>query len=227
MIITKELNKDGYTRAIDWWSVGVVLYEMLFGHPPFVAHTPPDLFTKILTHDPFSNLPTNVLISSSARSLLRELLQKDPNQRLATFQLARAHPFFVDVDWTALSRRELVPPFIPTTNGGSDNGDGGDGDVCKYFEYEFTKQSIELTPPPVVRSTAQLRTPRAMNSNLFDSFSYYGSLSATSSTSLSSSSGQANFWPSDRHGFKLFNNFMIFINKCSWKIIIKIFIFLN
>lgn len=181
----REIQKDGYTRAIDWWSIGIVLFEMLLGRLPFSAPTRPDLFTRILTHDPLASIsillttsPQSLSqpifsISQPAHTLLTQLLRKDPSERLSSFSQAKTHSFFANIDWDRLSRRELEPPFRPDLDTLSID------DPVRYFESEFTRQPIELTPPLSRSSTAFLANFNAAAS-LFDSFSYYGSSSGTS-----------------------------------------------
>lgn len=202
----RELQKEGYTRAIDWWSIGIVLYEMLLGRLPFSAPTRPDLFARILTHDPLATLtitPPEIIESSSssslgpimmgtvsepAHALLTELLRKDPRERLSSFESARTHLFFASIDWNRLSRRELEPPFRPT--------DAHDIHSVPYFESEFTRLPIELTPPLSRSSTAAAHHHHSYYSmsnvaNLFDSFSYYGSSSSSGTGSRASLSSQS------------------------------------
>lgn len=205
----RELQKEGYTRAIDWWSIGIVLYEMLLGRLPFSAQTRPDLFARILTHDPLAGLtitpsttqiPTSQLsISESAHALLTDLLRKDPRERLSSFASAKSYLFFASIDWNRLSRRELEPPFKPT--------DAHDIHSVPYFEREFTRLPIELTPPPsrAASSAAANHSYYSMSmgnvANLFDSFSYYGSSSSSGTGSRASLSSAC--LPSDRY-YKLF-----------------------
>lgn len=227
-IVMRGLQKEGnYTRAIDWWSIGVVLFEMLLGRLPFSAPTRPDLFARILTHDPLASLsilnhPTSttvttatsqhlpsLFVSQPAYALLSHLLRKDPRERLDSFAAAKSHVFFANIDWDRLGRRELEPPFKPFLDSISPSATSTsclNESPVRYFESEFTRQPIELTPPLSRASTAFLNINHSVTGNLFDSFSYYGSSagpstnasSMTSSRSSLASHGFASNLPSDR-----------------------------
>lgn len=142
-ILTKEENgmSTGYTRAVDWWAVGVLLYEMLVGRLPFSSKCSVTkeqdsqlLFGKILSEAVF--LPLDM--SREAKHILCQLLEKNANRRLGSssldFEEIRRHSFFKSIDWLKLESKELEPPFRPMVS--------SDTDTC-YFEKEFTgKHSV-------------------------------------------------------------------------------------
>lgn len=107
------LNR-GYTRSVDWWTLGTLLYEMLTGLPPFYDEAAPVMYKKILEEQlvfpPF-------LEGTEAQDLLIQLLQKDPAKRLDDAQLIKNHNFFKDIDWIKLVEKAYVPPFKPNVNG--------------------------------------------------------------------------------------------------------------
>lgn len=97
---------------MDWWALGVLLYEMLAGQPPFEADNEDDLFESIL-HD---DVLYPVWLSKDAVSILKGFMTKNPARRLGVAGGApgiRAHAFFKDMDWDALAQRRLRPPFRP------------------------------------------------------------------------------------------------------------------
>ena len=108
------IKGDGYTIASDWWSFGVVLFEMLSGQPPFprdatlaMAHA--HLIHEILHGEP---APTPEGTSGEATRLLAALLQKEESRRLSRPHLIRADAFFADVRWGALLAKQLPSPLL-------------------------------------------------------------------------------------------------------------------
>lgn len=123
----------GYTRAVDWWTLGVLLYEMLSGLPPFYSEDVNEMYRKIL-QDP---LRFGDEISPDARSLLTLLLNRDPKQRLGSgvggAQDIKRHPFFAKhVDWRRLLAKKVQPPFKPAVASAIDTSN---------FDPEFTGET--------------------------------------------------------------------------------------
>lgn len=109
------LSKRGYRSAVDWWSLGVMVYEMLFGHRPFKGKTNSSL-TNIILHAHYV-FPDNIaeIVSPEAVSFIKDCLERDPAKRLGTRGLSelQAHPWFNGMDWTAIANKEITPPFQP------------------------------------------------------------------------------------------------------------------
>ncbi|KAH9166061.1 AGC/Akt protein kinase [Lactarius sanguifluus] len=99
-------------RTIDWWTLGVLLYEMLVGLPPFYDEITDKMYEKIL-RDPLV-FPDEV--AASARSILTGLLTRDPAQRLGVngAEEIKRHPFFEKIDWQRLAQKKIQPPFKPS-----------------------------------------------------------------------------------------------------------------
>ncbi len=116
--------KKGYGKAVDWWSLGALLFEMITGYAPFRARSTRDLYRKIL-NDKIS-LPT--WASAPCHQIMRGLLERNVNKRLGAtkstmfevggVKVLKNHPFFVDIDWKDLLSKSLPPPFIPNLSGG-------------------------------------------------------------------------------------------------------------
>lgn len=122
------LLNQGYTRSVDWWTLGTLLYEMLTGLPPFYDDDVPTMYKKIL-QNPLKFPP--FLEGSDAQDLLIKLLQKDPTKRLDDAQLIKNHPFFKNIDWKKLLDKGYQPPFKPTVNGFLDTSN---------FDQDFTNE---------------------------------------------------------------------------------------
>jgi p70 ribosomal S6 kinase len=111
--------RKGYGKAVDWWSTGCLMYEMLTGYPPFQGPTTKELNRKIL-NDRVS-LPK--WVSSSCHQILRGLLERNVSKRLGAMRSTmfevggisaiKGHPFFKSLDWHALFSKNVSPPFIP------------------------------------------------------------------------------------------------------------------
>lgn len=105
------LKGQGHGTAVDWWSLGTLLFEMLTGLPPFYAQNVNVMYTKILSGE----LRFPSYISDNAKSLLEGLLTRDPEERLGAKggTEVKHHPWFNDIDWDKLLKKEIDPPFKP------------------------------------------------------------------------------------------------------------------
>lgn len=105
------LMGQGYQKAVDWWTLGVLLYEMLMGLPPFYDENTNEMYRKIL-QEPL-HFPNDV--PSAAKDLLTRLLNRNPAERLGANGSAeiKAHPFFHAIDWRKLLQRKYEPAFKP------------------------------------------------------------------------------------------------------------------
>ncbi|KYQ88168.1 putative protein serine/threonine kinase [Tieghemostelium lacteum] len=154
------IQGKNYGKAVDWWAIGILMYDMLIGKPPFESKNRQVAQEKIVKEKP--NFPP--YIGSSARSLINALLQKDPKKRLGSNGGAteiKKHPFFKGVQWRKLELKELPSPYIPKT---SDIRD------ISNFDMEFLKQSIRdsYSASPNLSSSQQA---------FFDGFSFVRSTS--------------------------------------------------
>ena len=127
------LNRQGHGRAVDWWSLGALLFEMLTGLPPFYCRDREKLFEKIRR----GTLEYPKYLSPRAQQILRGLLTKDPNRRLGSGPNdagdIKAQDFFADLDWNKLMKGEIPPPWDPQINGSLDTS---------QFDHEFTDMPI-------------------------------------------------------------------------------------
>ena len=131
----------GHTSAVDWWTLGIFIYEMVFGITPFKGATRNETFANILKNE--VKFPEYNSMSSSCRNLVKKLLVKDPAKRLGSKSGAseiKSHAFFKTVQWDLLRNQKppLVPvftqrhrqdPLYPAELSDGEEGDGsGDGD---------------------------------------------------------------------------------------------------
>jgi len=126
-----------YGKAVDWWSMGTLLYEMLTGWPPFYNENLHVMYERI-TRAPLT-FPKDM--SEEAKSLLTGLLQRDPRERLGSnngMMDFKDHPFFADIDWKALYEKKIPPPFIPQQSEGLMSTDNVDD--------EFKQEMPQDTP---------------------------------------------------------------------------------
>lgn len=104
---------NGYTKTVDWWTLGVLLYEMLTGLPPFYDENVNEMYRKIL-QEPLT-FPNSDIVPPAARDLLTRLLDRDPQRRLGATGAAeiKSHHFFANIDWRKLLQRKYEPSFRP------------------------------------------------------------------------------------------------------------------
>jgi len=104
------IKGERYTKAVDWWSLGTLLFEMMNGLPPFYVRDNEELmYEKIL----YSPLEVPDTFSENAKDIVQKLLDRDPLKRLSDPDLIKEHPFFSDIDWVKLENKEIPPPFVP------------------------------------------------------------------------------------------------------------------
>lgn len=108
------LYGHGYNKTVDWWTLGVLLYEMLTGLPPFYHEDVNVMYNKIL-HDPLQFPTDKRIMPPAAQDLLTRLLDRRPEHRLGAkgAQEIKAHPFFHGIDWRKLLQRKYEPAFKP------------------------------------------------------------------------------------------------------------------
>ncbi|KAJ9635921.1 Serine/threonine-protein kinase [Coniosporium tulheliwenetii] len=126
------LTGGGYTKTVDWWTLGVLLYEMLTGLPPFYDENTNEMYRKILT-EPL-HFPGPEIVPPAARDLLTKLLDRNAERRLGANGAAeiKAHYFFHSIDWRKLLDRKYEPSFKPNVVDQMDTAN---------FDREFTSEA--------------------------------------------------------------------------------------
>ncbi|PFH59979.1 hypothetical protein XA68_11593 [Ophiocordyceps unilateralis] len=121
-IAPEVIKGSGHTSAVDWWTLGILVYEMLYGTTPFKGKNRNATFANILREDiPFPDHSGAPQISNLCKSLIRKLLIKDENRRLGARAGAsdiKAHPFFRSTQWALI--RHMKPPIVPHAGRGID-----------------------------------------------------------------------------------------------------------
>ena len=100
-------------KAVDWWTLGVLTYEMAAGYPPFIADNPVGIYEKVVSGK--IRFPHH--FSSSLRDLLGNMIRRDPSMRYGNLQNGvndiKNHNWFNQTEWMALYQRQVVAPIIP------------------------------------------------------------------------------------------------------------------
>ncbi|XP_069125833.1 cAMP-dependent protein kinase catalytic subunit alpha isoform X3 [Argopecten irradians] len=127
----------GYNKAVDWWALGVLVYEMAAGYPPFFADQPIQIYEKIVSGK--VRFPSH--FSSDLKDLLRNLLQVDLTKRYGNLKNAvndiKNHRWFQSTDWIAIYQRKVDAPFVPKCK--------GPGDASNFDDYEEEPLRISST----------------------------------------------------------------------------------
>ena len=154
-IAPEVLKRQGHGRAVDWWSLGALLFEMISGLPPFYSRNRETMFEKIMKAD----ISFPPFMSANAKDLLSKLLIRDPKDRLGSGERdaeeLKEHPFFADVDWKALSTGGVIPPWAPSVSHSVDTS---------QFDEEFTSMLPTVSP--------DVREAYFGHDAAFDGFSY-------------------------------------------------------
>lgn len=125
--------RHGHGKAVDWWGLGIIAFEMLTGLPPWYS----DDACDILTHIQSSSLKFPSYVSRKAAAIIQELLQKDPISRLGCggSEEVKNHVFFMGIDWFLVSCRQVCPPFRPCKD---------DSDISEAINFEDEFKSLPL-----------------------------------------------------------------------------------
>ena len=134
------ITGEGHNRAADWWSYGILIFEMLCGIPPFYCDNTERMFDLITNAE--LRFPKRIQLSDQAKDLIKKLLIKKQDKRLGAnkgFEEIKVHPFFQGFDFDALLNKKLEAPFIPKLSGKLD---------VRNFDEEFTSEEIATSVIP-------------------------------------------------------------------------------
>ena len=152
------LEGKGYTKAVDWWSFGTLMFEMLNGLPPFYSQDVQQMYFKIM-HAKLEFPET--LGDEKTKSILLGLLERDVSKRLADANKVKAHPYFKGMDWEALLRQEVTPPFIPPVKDKTD---------ISMVDPTFTSERVTLSEE--VEETSKIKELTEDHQKKFSDFAY-------------------------------------------------------
>jgi len=149
-------DKIRYDKTVDWWALGIMIYDMIVGCAPFRGRNRKLTMDAIVNH----RLKCPPFMSPDAKDLVTKLLRKHAGSRLGSGENGaakiKAHPFFRKLDWEQLKRRNITPPFVPVLTAEDD---------VSNFDDQFTTQYPELETP--------LASPLSPSmDHLFKGFSY-------------------------------------------------------
>ncbi|XP_050462796.1 serine/threonine-protein kinase N isoform X5 [Cataglyphis hispanica] len=151
------LTETSYTRAVDWWGLGVLIFEMLVGESPFPGDDEEEVFDSIVNDE--VRYPR--FLSLEAIAIMRRLLRKNPDRRLGSSERdaedVKKQAFFRHIIWDDLLLRRVKPPFVPVIHSVED---------VSNFDEEFTSEKPHLTPPKDPRPLSDLEQ------GLFKDFTY-------------------------------------------------------
>lgn len=131
------LTDTSYTRAVDWWGFGVLLYEMIMGESPFPGDDEEEVFDAIVNEEVL--YPKR--LDSVSKDILRKLMCKVPENRLGygtqDAEAIMQHAFFSDIDFQQVLEKKIKPDFVPSLKSADD---------VSFFDSEFVSEKVELTP---------------------------------------------------------------------------------
>ena len=126
-----------YDQNIDWWSLGIIIYEMLCGVPPFYLENLDKMYEMIQNSE--VTFPSNIYLSYEAKDIIYKLLKKDVRERLGYVSgivEVKNHPFFKGIDFHEIELKRVESPFIPQIDNNTD---------VQNFDETFTKEDVETS----------------------------------------------------------------------------------
>ena len=134
------ITMEGHDKNADWWSFGILLFEMLCGLPPFYVENLDKMYDMIKNNP--VKFPKRITLSEDAKDVIRKLLEKNPKKRLGAhngIEEIKKHPFFASIDFDLIIEKKIKAPFIPELTNDTD---------VQYFDEEFTNEEVGMSYIP-------------------------------------------------------------------------------
>ena len=127
---------EGHDKNADWWSFGILIYEMLCGLPPFYVENLERMY-ELIKSGPLK-FPKRITLSDEAKDIIKKLLERNVKKRLGYngIKEIKEHPFFKDIDFNLIEQKKIPAPFIPKINDKMD---------VTYFDEEFTSEDTGMS----------------------------------------------------------------------------------
>ena len=136
------ITMEGHDKTVDWWSFGILLFEMLYGKSPFYMENINKMYDLIKTSP--VKFPKKVNLSEEAKDIIQKLLEKNPKKRLGSkggIEEIKKHPFFAKIDFNLIEQKKVEAPFIPEVNKDSDGQYYNDEE---NMDNDISKKNMDL-----------------------------------------------------------------------------------
>lgn len=155
-IAPEVILRQGYGKPVDWWSMGIILYELLIGCVPFFGETPEELFAHVINDEITWPDEDDWPLSEDSKDVISQLLKRDPVERLGTggSREVKEHPFFENLNWDDLLRQKAE--FVPQLENDEDTS---------YFDTRTDRYNHEIDDSEEQDDTDE------SSSSMFSSFS--------------------------------------------------------